>query len=98
MEIALADDDDILRGHPASVVSGQRLVFPVSKWKERLPHGVLEIMTEKLSALPDAAQRFQNKKVVLNAIDDRFGAKQARLIVEALVEASQALRVEDSDH
>lgn len=54
-------------------------------------------MTEKLSALPDAAQRFQNKKVVLNAIDDRFGAKQARLIVEALADASQAICTEDSD-
>lgn len=88
----------ILRGHPASVARGQRLVFLVSKWKERLPHDVLEMMMQKLSELPDAAQRFQNKKVVLNSIDDRFGPKQARLIVETLVEVSKALRAEDSDH
>lgn len=87
----------ILRGHPASAVRGQRLVFLVSKWNERLPRGVPEMMSQKLSALPDAAQKFHNKKVVLNTIDNRFRAEEARLIVGSLVEAAKALRTEDPD-
>lgn len=84
------------RGHPAIATKGQRLVFLASKWKERLPQAVGHSIVRKLSALPDAAQRFENAKVVLNSIDDRFGAEQVCLIVESLVEVSKALREEDS--
>jgi len=92
--LALYDGDarvPVLRGYPAASAKGQRLVLQVVLWKERLPQQIAELLEYRLSELPGAPGRFENKKLVLKPIDGRFRVDHARVIVETLTEASRVL-------